>query len=157
MDSFREEYIPNKGRIEDVIKYDRQIRLRDEELRLIIYDVVAYPINDHLTPTSYYRGSDGVLIVFDVTNNHSMSGVKQWLQQIDRYCGENIPRIIVANKCDKNEGVATCGKLRQDCEEVGVEYWETSAKTSFNVEEVFACLTLLIQDQKKEQAVKHGQ
>lgn len=36
----------------------------------------------------YYRGTHGVIVVYDVTNGESFANVKRWLHEIEQNCDE---------------------------------------------------------------------
>lgn len=35
-----------------------------------------------------------------MTDQDSFNNVKQWLNEIDRYAGDNVNKLLVGNKCD---------------------------------------------------------
>lgn len=41
----------------------------------------------------YYRGTHGVIVVYDVTNGESFANVKRWLHEIEQNC-EVVNRIL---------------------------------------------------------------
>ena len=47
-----------------------------------------------------YRGSNAIVVLFDVMNSESFERVKLWLQDIDRYTPENVVRFLCASKID---------------------------------------------------------
>ena len=49
---------------------------------------------------AYYKGVDGVLIVFDLTDRESFNNIDSWLTEVQKYCGNQVNIIIIANKCD---------------------------------------------------------
>jgi len=58
---------------------------------------------------AYYKGADGILVVFDLTDKESFNNVDSWLKEIEKHCGTDVSVIVLANKCDvgqkKSSGV----------------------------------------------------
>ena len=46
-------------------------------------------------------------------------------------------KVLVANKCDKSDKVIESERGRQLAEQHGLSFFETSAKSGFNIAEVF--------------------
>lgn len=53
--------------------------------------------------SSYFRGADGIIIVFDITDRLSYEGVQGWLTEIEKYTDPSIKILLVGNKSDLNE------------------------------------------------------
>lgn len=49
---------------------------------------------------AYYRNADAVVFVYDVTNQQSFNDLRIWIEECARNELGNIPKILVANKCD---------------------------------------------------------
>lgn len=126
----------------------RTITIDNERVKLQIWDTAGQERFRTITST-YYRGTHGVLIVFDLTNEDTFSNVKRWLGEIDQNC-DLVQRVLVGNKCDeKSSRVITESEARQYAARMNVPYFETSAKENINVEEMFNYLTNLVLSQKK--------
>lgn len=50
--------------------------------------------------SSYYRGAQGIILVFDSTDVESYNNIKQWMGEIDRYACENVNKLLIGNKID---------------------------------------------------------
>jgi GTPase SAR1 family protein len=46
----------------------------------------------------YYRGTHGVVVVYDVTSGESFANVRRWLHEIDNNC-DVVNRILGTNQC----------------------------------------------------------
>ena len=49
---------------------------------------------------AYYKGADGILVVFDLTDKESFVNVDGWLKEIQNHCGTDVSVIVLANKSD---------------------------------------------------------
>jgi len=94
---------------------------------------------------SFYDGANGALLVFDLSRDHTFSGMKNWLSEMHSLIDNNIPTVILGNKSDL---LAEIGLVIDRDEVVKYAkneeclYIETSAKTGENVENAFRELTI---------------
>ena len=110
------------------------------KVKLSIWDTAGQERFHFLLP-SYYDGSSGGLVVFDVTRRDSFLNLPKWLEQIRSKTG-NIPLLILGNKADLEDlRAVTNEEAKQFAQQNGVVYSETSAKDGANVDDVFAALT----------------
>lgn len=89
-----------------------------------------------ITFNRYYRGTHGVIVVYDVTTAETFVNVKRWLHEIEQNC-DDVARILVGNKndCPEKKVVITEDAVRFS-EQIGIKLFETSAKENINVEAV---------------------
>ncbi len=86
----------------------------------------------------FYLGTDGVFIVFDLTNLESFKSVSKWLQDIKNHLHHEFPGFILGNKSDlKSARKVSHAEALKLAKELKLEYIETSAKTGQNVESAF--------------------
>uniref|UniRef100_A0A8C8IW31 Ras and EF-hand domain-containing protein n=1 Tax=Oncorhynchus tshawytscha TaxID=74940 RepID=A0A8C8IW31_ONCTS len=52
---------------------------------------------------SYFRRADGVLLLYDVTCEKSFLNVREWVDMIEDVSQDDIPIMLVGNKCDLRE------------------------------------------------------
>eukprot|EP00339_Tiarina_fusa_P028553 CAMPEP_0117035276 /NCGR_PEP_ID=MMETSP0472-20121206/25068_1 /TAXON_ID=693140 ORGANISM="Tiarina fusus, Strain LIS" /NCGR_SAMPLE_ID=MMETSP0472 /ASSEMBLY_ACC=CAM_ASM_000603 /LENGTH=126 /DNA_ID=CAMNT_0004744707 /DNA_START=31 /DNA_END=408 /DNA_ORIENTATION=- len=103
---------------------------------------------------SYYRGLQGVLICFDITNSRTFSNIVQWLEEIERFANNDPVVMIVGNKCDLEEQrQVTVEQAQQFCDEPGRQYnyLETSTKNDWGVDLVFTTISEEIMQRKNLQ------
>ncbi|KAG1461499.1 hypothetical protein G6F56_005716 [Rhizopus delemar] len=98
----------------------------------------------------YYRNAQAAIVVYDITKTETLDKAKSWIKELQRQANTDIVIALVGNKLDLVEGEngeALDGDdderhvLREDAqayaEEAGLLFFETSAKSSYNVDNVF--------------------
>jgi len=128
----------------------RTIEIQGERVKLQIWDTAGQERFRTITST-YYRGTHGVIVVYDVTSGESFVNVKRWLHEIDANC-DVVNRILVGNKNDDpDRKVVLTEDARRFADQMGIQLFETSAKDNINVEEMFRAITQLVLKSKKDQ------
>ena len=116
----------------------KNITLNGKKFSLRIDDTSGQERFDSMT-SSFLRDTDGVLLVFDVTNSESFEqGIARTKTLIDHYLEDWACTILVGNKVDaENERKVTRKQAEELAANLGVRYFETSAKTGQNIQTVF--------------------
>lgn len=128
----------------------RTLEVDGERVKLQIWDTAGQERFRTITST-YYRGTHGVIVVYDVTNGESFANVKRWLHEIDQNC-EVVNRILVGNKNDcPDRKVVLYEDAKRFADQMNIKLFETSAKDNLNVEEMFTVMTKMVLETKKEQ------
>lgn len=100
----------------------------------------------------YYRNVHAVIFVYDVTKLSSFENLPTWVDECDRHSlSSNIPRVLVANKCDITDRRVVSSNMGQKfAEHNDMPFFETSAKSS-DVGESVANIFLYIAKKLKSQ------
>ncbi|QQP53278.1 Ras-related protein Rab-35, partial [Caligus rogercresseyi] len=136
----------------------RTLELKGERVKLQIWDTAGQERFRTITAT-YYRGTHGVLVVYDVSDGESFANVKRWLHEIEANCSsEGVSRVLVGNKNDgdPSKKVVLTEDASRFSAAMGIQLFETSAKDNINVEEMFRSLTELVLRSKKEAALSES-
>ena len=115
----------------------------------------------------YYRNAQSALVVYDLTKPTSLIKAKHWVAELQRQASPGIVIALVGNKLDLTKAVAegagggeaaaegggegegegegdarkiTTQEGRSYAEEEGLLFFETSAKSGVNVQEVFTAI-----------------
>ncbi|KAH9038189.1 P-loop containing nucleoside triphosphate hydrolase protein, partial [Lactarius pseudohatsudake] len=49
---------------------------------------------------SYYRGTQGVILVYNVSNRKSFEALPWWLEELENYVPPEVVKIVIGNKLD---------------------------------------------------------
>ncbi|KAM8949969.1 ras-related protein Rab-13 isoform 3-T5 [Lycaon pictus] len=91
--------------------------------------------------TAYYRGAMGIILVYDITDEKSFENIQNWMKSIKENASAGVERLLLGNKCD----MEAKRKVQKEqaiklAREHGIRFFETSAKSSTNVDEAFSSL-----------------
>jgi len=132
-DNFTDSYISTIG----VDFRFRTITIDKKTVKLQIWDTAGQERFRTIT-SAYYRGADGIIMVYDVTSQESFDHVEAWLSEVDRYANENTSKLLLGNKADlQDERQVTEETGHKFAEKLGIPFLETSAKTAVGVDQAF--------------------
>ena len=95
-EQYSERYISTIG-VDFKIK---TMEIDSKTVKLQIWDTAGQERFKTITPT-YYKGADGIIIVFDVTKRESFENIEKWFEEIDIHTnGRTINKLLVGAKSD---------------------------------------------------------
>lgn len=114
-------------------------------IKLQIWDTAGQERFRTIT-SAYYRGATGILLVYDVTDATSFANVRSWLRNVEQHANEGVARVLVGNKADAPESRRAVSREAGQAlaDEIGVPFFETSAKSGANVDEAFKTLARIV-------------
>ena len=108
-----------------------------KDVKLQIWDTAGQDRFRSITK-NYYKGSHGIILIYDVTSLKTFENVKSWVSQIHEEISDKVVIYLVANKIDmETERKVTTEEGVKLAEELGVPFKETSAKSGINIDEIF--------------------
>ena len=137
--TFKENYIATIGM--DIRNKKLEINKRD--FNITINDTAGQERFRSLTKM-FYKGADGILVGFDLTEPKTLQLVDFWIQEIENNKSKEHPisLVLFGNKCDDKENIKVKQEdIKKMQEKHKLEYFETSAKDGTNVRAIFEHLT----------------
>jgi small GTP-binding protein domain len=124
----------------------KKVRIDNIDIKLQIWDTAGQEKYKSITH-NFYKGANGIMIVFDLTDPQSFENVTNWLKQIKAQVGDNVSKLLLANKADLvDERQVSKEQIQDLCKEIDIECIEVSAKTGDNVTEAFMQMSKDIKD-----------
>ncbi|KAM4664588.1 ras-related protein Rab-13 [Discoglossus pictus] len=135
-DSFTSTYISTIG-IDFKI---RTTEIQGKKIKLQVWDTAGQERFKTIT-TAYYRGAMGIILVYDITDERSFENIQNWMKSIKENAAAGVERMLLGNKSDM-ESRRKVPKERGEklAKEYSIHFFETSAKSSLNVDEAFNTL-----------------
>jgi len=105
--------------------------------KLAIWDTAGQERFRTLTP-SYYRGAQGVILVYDVSNKQSFQKLDMWLSELDTFSTKSdIIKMLVGNKIDMDKREVDRETGMKFARKHACLFIEASAKTREGVQVAF--------------------
>eukprot|EP00919_Chromeraceae_sp_WS-2016_P059243 GHVR01140775.1.p1 GENE.GHVR01140775.1~~GHVR01140775.1.p1 ORF type:complete len:209 (+),score=47.43 GHVR01140775.1:214-840(+) len=143
-DQFTESYISTIG----VDFRFRTVTIDGKLVKLQIWDTAGQERFRTIT-SAYYRGVDGLMIVYDTSDEKSFLHLRDWLTEAEQYTPPQVTKMAIGNKCDLTEKrEVSTADAQARAEELSMMFMETSAKDASNVEAAFINIAKTLLDKK---------
>ena len=131
----------------------KTLNINNQEIKLKIWDTAGQERFRNIT-TQYYKGADGIVLVYDVTDEASYDKIRDWMDQIlSNTQQDDIGLVLLGNKCDMEPRNVTEEMGKKMAEELKINYFETSALNGQGIKEAFEYLA---RDIMKKRGVGDG-
>lgn len=131
---FCERYLATIG-----VKVDQKIvRVGKCDVAMLIWDIAGGIYDSKLT-SSYFRGSDGYILVNDGTHPESFRTGRDMLHFAADISGQ-CPTVVLLNKADLVHDWAITEEQEHELAEGALSFFKTSAKSGLAVEAAFSAL-----------------
>ena len=127
----------------------KTIKIKNKDIKLKIWDTAGQERYRNIANQTF-RGADGIILVFDITDEYSFSRISDWMEQINANISKDeIGLILIGNKCDLEDRKVPYEKGEEKARELGIDYYETSALNGKGINDVFEELVKLILQKNK--------
>jgi Ras-related protein Rab-7A len=110
---------------------------------------------------NFYRGTDGVIFVFDVTRKQTFDCLDQWrsafLIQSNQEGNNKFPMLLLANKIDLENRQVPTSMAEEWSQKHNMPMMETSAKESINVDKAFQEIARLVIGEMPQEEIIYGE
>ena len=115
----------------------KNLKIEDKIYRIQIWDTAGQETFRSIT-RAYYKNSVCACVVYDITNKNSFQNIKSWLEDCRKQSPKTVFLILIGNKVDlEDRREVTYEEGSIFAEKNGMLFFETSAKTGKNIEELF--------------------
>ena len=133
-------------------KNRKTLNVNNVQVRLVIWDTAGQE-NFRALNKQFYKGTDCVILTFDLNNKQTIININYWIGQLYQENKiENLGIVLVGTKKDLlNDGKdnkVEKSEIDDAIERYKIKYFETSSKTGENVKEVFNYLIKLTLSKK---------
>lgn len=114
----------------------KDLKINDENITLLIYDSAGHDRFRKITEMQY-KGSDGLILVYDTTDTKSFDWISEWIDKI-KSPELDTEILLLGNKIDLPNRLINLEKAEDLAKKYNIGYIETSALTGENVDLAFS-------------------
>ncbi|XP_028931122.1 ras-related protein Rab-19 [Ornithorhynchus anatinus] len=119
----------------------RSLDIQGKKVKIQVWDTAGQERFRTITQ-SYYRSAHAAIIAYDLTRRSTFESIPHWIHEMEKYGAANLVLMLIGNKCDLSEKRQV---LFEDACTLAEKHGllavlETSAKESWNVNEVFTLM-----------------
>ena len=158
-----DDFEPNSKETVGVEFYSESFKINDKVFKIEIWDTAGKEKYKPITP-AYYKGANGIIVVYDVTSKTSFDNPDNWISEIKGIASTDIKIMMIGNKIDlKDKRVVTTEEALDKEKLLELPLIEVSALDSTNVKQAFYDLIKEIYKEVKktidvvEQTEKHNE
>ncbi|CAF1173162.1 unnamed protein product [Adineta ricciae] len=127
----------------------KQLLIDGKRIKTQVWDTAGQERFKTVIP-QFYRGSEGALVVFDLTKPDTFQHVSTWIEEVYRHTPADLPIVLVGNKSDLVEQRAVSREEATAlAKHLNLSYMETSALNASNVEQAFVLLVSSVYEKNK--------
>ena len=116
---------------------EKTIKEKDKIFKIQIWDTAGSEQFRSIT-RNYYKNTVCAVVVYDISNRESFDNVISWIEDCKLNSPKSVFIILVGNKCDlEEERQVSTEEGSEFATRYGLNFFETSAKNSMNIEEIF--------------------
>ncbi len=129
-------FIPNIMGTAGLDMHKKIVKINDENINVIVYDSAGHERFRKITEVQY-KGSDGLILVYDITDKKSFEWIIEWIDKLksENYSGMEI--LLLGNKIDLDDRKISENDLIDLGNKYNIPIIETSALTGQNVDEAY--------------------
>ena len=134
------------------------IKKGKEKIKVSIYDTAGQERFQNIVK-HYYRGANGVLLIYDITKRKTFEKLNFWINDLKENSDDNLFIYLIGNKNDLEENREVSYKEASEfAKEKNFPYIEVSAKTGNNIHKLFdeaikGALAKMLDNEKKENSI----
>ena len=116
------------------------MEIKGKKVKLQIWDTAGQERFKTIT-ASYFRGANGILLIYDITDRESFESLSHWLIEIEKNASKNVKILLMGNNCDLEDKRQVSYQEGKDfAAKNNLIFFEASARDNINIKEAFELL-----------------